>query len=35
MVEFVIKYWVEFVFGLIVTGGGLFLKRFWTLTKEN
>ena len=28
LLEFVIKYWVEFAFGLIVTGGGYFVRRY-------
>lgn len=31
----VIKYWVEFLLGLIVAGGGFFLKRYVKLEKED
>ena len=34
LLEFVIKYWVEFAFGLIVTGGGYFVRRYLKM-KEN
>ena len=34
LLEFVIKYWVEFAFGLIVTGGGYFIRRYLKM-KEN
>lgn len=30
-----IKYWVEFLLGLIVTGGGFFLKKYIRLEKED
>lgn len=29
-----VKYWVEFLLGLVVAGGGFFLKRFLKLEKE-
>lgn len=28
MLDFIIKYWVEFGFGLIVAGGGYLIKRY-------
>lgn len=34
LLEFVIKYWVEFTFGLIVTGGGYFVRRYLKM-REN
>lgn len=34
MLEFVIKYWVEFAFGLIVTCGGYFIRRYLKM-REN
>jgi hypothetical protein len=34
MLEFIVKYWIEFLFGLIVTGGGIFLKRYAELVKK-
>ena len=34
LLEFVIKYWVEFAFGLIVTGGGYFVRRYLKM-REN
>lgn len=30
----VLKYWVEFILGLIVAGGGFFIKRYLRLEKE-
>ena len=35
MWEFIIKYWVEFAFGIIVAGVGAFLRRYIKLEKEN
>jgi hypothetical protein len=29
--DFILKYWVEFAFGLLVAGGGWFLKRYFAL----
>ena len=34
LLEFVIKYWVEFVFGLIVTGGGYFIRRYLKMRED-
>ena len=34
LLDFVIKYWVEFAFGLIVTGGGYFVRRYLKM-REN
>lgn len=31
MIDFILKYWVEFAFGLLVAGGGWFIKRYFTL----
>ena len=31
MFDFVLKYWVEFAFGLLVAGGGWFIKRYFDL----
>lgn len=33
MFDFIVKYWVEFAFGLIVAGGGFFIKRYWAMSK--
>ena len=30
----VLKYWVEFILGLIVAGGGFLIKRYLRLEKE-
>ena len=29
--DFIVKYWVEFAFGVLVAGGGWFIKRYFTL----
>lgn len=29
--DFIVKYWVEFAFGLLVAGGGWFVKRYFDL----
>ena len=34
LLEFVIKYWVEFAFGLIVTGGGYFVRRYLKMRED-
>lgn len=34
LLEFVIKYWVEFAFGLIVTGGGYFIRRYLKMKED-
>ena len=31
MFDFILKYWVEFAFGLLVAGGGWFIKRYFSL----
>lgn len=31
MFDFIVKYWVEFAFGLLVAGGGWFIKRYFSL----
>ena len=31
MFDFIVKYWVEFAFGLLVAGGGYFIKRYMGL----
>lgn len=35
MGEFILKYWVEVLFGIVVTGGGFLLKHHFKLFKEN
>ena len=35
MGEFILKYWVEFLFGIVVTGGGFLLKHHFKLFKES
>ena len=35
MGEFILKYWVEVLFGIIVTGGGFLLKHHFKLFKES
>ena len=34
LLEFIIKYWVEFAFGLIVTGGGYFVRRYLKMRED-
>ena len=34
LLDFVIKYWVEFAFGLIVTGGGYFIRRYLKMRED-
>ena len=34
MLEFAIKYWIEFLFTLIVTGGTFVVKRYMSLIKK-
>ena len=34
LLEFVIKYWVEFAFGLIVTSGGYFVRRYLKMRED-
>ena len=34
LLEFVIKYWVEFAFGLIITGGGYFIRRYLKMRED-
>lgn len=33
IIEWITKYWMEFAFGLVIAGGGLFWKRFENLMK--
>lgn len=33
MIEFIIKYWLQFLFGLIAAGLGIVCKRFYSLYK--
>ena len=33
MFDFILKYWVEFAFGLLVAGGGWFIKRYFDLER--
>lgn len=35
MADFIVKYWVEFLFGLVITVGGFLLKHHFKLFKEN
>lgn len=35
MREFILKYWVEVLFGIVVTGGGFLLKHHFKLFKES
>lgn len=35
MIEFIIKYWVEFAFGLVTLGLGAIAKHYRSLAKEN
>ena len=35
MVEFILKYWVEVLFGIVVTVGGFLLKHHFKLFKES
>ena len=35
MVEFILKYWVEVLFGIVVTGGGFLLRHHFKLFKES
>ena len=35
MVEFILKYWVEVLFGIVVTGGGFLLRHHFKLLKES
>ena len=34
MREFIIKYWVEVLFGAVLTGFGFFAKKFWSMVKN-
>lgn len=34
MIEFIARYWIQFVFGLITTGMGIFCKKVWDLYKK-
>jgi hypothetical protein len=34
MTEFIVKYWLQFLFGLIATGMTIVAKRLWTLYKN-
>lgn len=34
MIDFIVKYWVEFAFGLVVAGGSYVVKRLWTMLKK-
>ena len=34
MIEFIVKYWVEFIFGIIATGAIAIAKRFYSLYKN-
>jgi hypothetical protein len=34
MLEFILKYWIQVAFGLIVSGLTICLKKFWTMYKR-
>lgn len=34
MHEFIIEYWIEFLFGLIISGMGVFLRHYYKLYKN-
>jgi hypothetical protein len=34
MLEFILKYWIQVAFGLIVSGITFCLKKFWTMYKK-
>jgi hypothetical protein len=34
MLEFILKYWIQVAFGLIVSGLTICLKKFWTMYKK-
>jgi hypothetical protein len=34
MLEFILKYWIQVAFGLIVSGLTVCLKKFWTMYKK-
>lgn len=34
IVEFITKYWLEFLFSLIITGCGIALKKIWSMYKK-
>lgn len=34
MIEWIIKYWVEVAFGLVVTGAGICIKKIWSMYKK-
>lgn len=34
MWDFIVKYWVEVALGIVVAGGSYFIKRLWTLFKN-
>lgn len=34
MLEFIARYWIEVIFGVIVTGLSIALKRIWKLYKN-
>ena len=34
MIEFIAKYWLEVLFGLIVTGMGIAIKKIWNMYKS-
>jgi len=34
MLDFIVKYWLQFLFGLIVTGLSIALKKVWKMYKN-
>ena len=34
MIEWIIKYWAEVAFGLVVTGAGICIKKIWSMYKK-
>ena len=34
LLDFIIKYWIEFGFGLIIAGGGYFFKKYMKMREE-
>ena len=35
MLDFIVKYWVEFAFGILVASGGWFIRRYFSLERMN
>ena len=34
MIEWIMKYWVEVAFGLVVTGASICIKKIWSMYKQ-